>query len=120
MEFEPSDALGEEDLAQLDGPDESESPSGIDGVIDRAFDAQAPGPSVDEIQADYGLSREPSMMLRGFLRMLGGGMPPIGDVGVGGVLWTAKAYQTERGEESNSGSSDGSDGPAVVEVPANQ
>ena len=81
------------------GP-EPEPSSGLEGFLNRLVDPDAPGPSVQEIQGDYGFDRSLSMIVRGVLRAAGGGMPPIGEIGLGSVMYAAKQGQ---GEESSDG-----------------
>jgi len=89
------------------GPAEPEGANGTLGNLDtstgplqRLFDGDVSGPSVQEIEADYGLGKSVSIALRGVLRTAtGSGVPPIAEIAVGGVLWV-RENQTGGGEPS--------------------
>jgi len=87
---EPADAAG---LSEQLGFDE---PAG--GPVDRGgswfeklFDGDAVGPTVQELEADYDLPKEISVILRGVLRVsTGSGVPPIAEIALGAFMWVTK------------------------------
>lgn len=65
--------------------------------IERLFDGNAQGPSVGELRGDYQLDHWMALVVRGVLRAAPGrGMPPIGDITLGGLLGVRK-FQTAQG-----------------------
>jgi len=57
----------------------------------KLFDGDAVGPSVDELEADYGLPKEISVILRGVLRVsTGSGVPPVAEIALGAFMWVTK------------------------------
>jgi len=62
--------------------------SPLRSFISGLLDADADGPSLSDLRSDYQLNRPGALMLRGVLRASGaGGMPPIGEISLGGILW---------------------------------
>ena len=61
------------------------------GPMDRLFDGSAPGPSVGELEGDYGLGKPWSIFGRGCVRVAtGDGIPPIVEIVIGAALGTRK------------------------------
>lgn len=57
------------------------------GPLDRLFDGDCPGPSVGEIEMNYGLSKHWAVFMRGVVRVAtGSGIPPIVEIAFGGAL----------------------------------
>ena len=55
--------------------------------VDRLFDGNAPGPTVDELQTTYPLEWHWATALRGVCRTAtGDGVPPIAEIALGGGL----------------------------------
>lgn len=64
-----------------------------DGPLSRLFDGAARGPSVQELQAEYGLSLHWAIFTRGGVRAaVGGGVPPIVELVAGGIMGAAKEF----------------------------
>ena len=70
-------------------------------IMQRLFDGSAPGPSVTEIESDYGLAREISISLRGIMRIADGdGVPPIAEILMGVVLYVlSQQSEGDAGDE---------------------
>jgi len=99
----PDDPFNPVDEPTAEDPATS-GPIGKGDVMSRLFDGAAPGPGVQELQADYGLGREWSIALRGLVRSAtGDGIPPVAEILMGSVLGV---FKLQRG--SNAGS-DGQD-----------
>lgn len=65
--------------------------------LERLLDGNAEGPSVGELRGDYQLDHWMALVVRGVLRAAPGrGMPPIGDITLGGLLGVRK-FQTGQG-----------------------
>jgi hypothetical protein len=78
-----------------DQPEAAESgPTSIvsdQGIMGRLFDGSAPGPSAQQVQADYGLSQGWAIGLRGAIRVASGdGVPPIFELIFGPGMELAK------------------------------
>lgn len=75
-------------------------------VLERLFDGSAEGPQVTELKHEYGLEQWSALVVRGVLRVAPGrGMPPIGDISLGGVMGVRK-FQVEQQQESGDGVAD--------------
>jgi len=91
---------------QVDGPEESidaqpemdsDLHSGVESSpVDRLFSGDVEGPSVQEVQTDYGLDWHWSTAIRGCCRVgTGAGVPPIAEILLGLV---AGVYQLQDDE----------------------
>jgi len=57
----------------------------------KLFDGDAVGPTVAELEADYDLPKEISVILRGVLRVsTGSGVPPVAEIALGAFMWVTK------------------------------
>ena len=101
--FEPVEGETAEDPAADTG-----SPSRFGGPVDRLFDGSVGGPSVNELNGEYGIGREWSIALRGIIRVAtGDGIPPAAEILLGSVM----------GFYSMQGDGVGSDSGEVEELP---
>jgi len=96
-DMDPSQAAEYATGGPADGGGADASLGGLDtasGPLQRLFDGNAQGPSVQEIEDDYGLGKAVSIALRGVLRTAtGSGVPPVAEILVGGVLWVRESNQ---------------------------
>jgi hypothetical protein len=68
-------------------PDAGPIPEPSGGPIDRLFDADAPGPSVDELRGEYQMPRWAAIVSRGVMRVAtGSGVPPVAEIIIGAVM----------------------------------
>ena len=79
-------------LSEELGFDEPAGPPDRGGSwFQKLFDGDALGPSVQELEADYDLPKEISVILRGVLRVsTGSGVPPIAEIALGAFMWVTK------------------------------
>jgi len=83
-------------------------------ISDRLFDGSAAGPSKMELTGEYGLEEWSALVLRGVLRAApGDGMPPIGDISLGGILGIKK--YTAEPQQSTSEDLDGGEEEHMTE-----
>lgn len=79
--FSDADEVGPADNADPGG-------QGPGSWVGRLFDGDAPGPALQELEADYDLPREICIALRGVLRVANGsGVPPIAEIMLGIVIY---------------------------------
>lgn len=108
--FEPTDAPDDDPTMQPGG--------GSGGPLSRLFDGNAPGPSVQELQADYGLPRSWSIALRGCVRVAtGSGIPPAFEIGLGSALGLRSMQTSDGGGLLDR--DDGDNGMADIDVDGN-
>lgn len=71
---------------------------GVASPASRLFDGDAPGPSIPELEREYGISEKYiTMPLRGILRVsTGSGVPPIVEILLGGVLFGLKRKELQK------------------------
>lgn len=85
-------AMGDDDppaLPAADVEDDAAEPnvSSSPNLLARLLDGTATGPTINELRREYDLQRSESLILRGVLRWAGAdGMPPIGEISLGGIL----------------------------------
>jgi len=93
-----------------DDPAEASGTVGSGDVASRLFDGSAHGPSVQELEGDYGLGREWSIALRGLVRAAtGDGIPPVAEILMGSVLG---AIKLQRGGTGGGNGEEDQIGPA--------
>jgi len=98
----PDDAGLSEQLG-FDEPMGSPEPSG-GSWFEKLFDGDALGPTVAELEADYDLPKEVSVMLRGILRVASGsGVPPIAEIALGAFMYLTKQRQGGSNEDIPAG-----------------
>jgi len=86
------------------------------GPMNRLFDGNATGPSVDELRMDYGVGREWAISLRGIMRVAtGSGVPPAVEIVMGAVMALVGQAQSDGGLSLGGDSSDDRGGLQVVE-----
>lgn len=81
--------------------------SDTDSIMSRLFDGEAEGPSTGELKREYELPQWLALCLRGILRAAPGqGLPPVGDIALGGGLGLRKMQSAQSGGESRETDSD--------------
>lgn len=106
-DMNPDDAAA---FAQGDLDNEPATPDTDAGgsIVDRLFDGGARGPNTTELAQEYGFDEWSALVVRGVLRAApGDGMPPVGDISIGGMLG-AKKFMDEPGAANQS--DDGGEG----------
>jgi hypothetical protein len=97
------EGVEENPFEQEPGEENSElenEPGDGDGIMQRAFDGDRDGPTVDSLKSDYGLSQESAIAGRGLVRMgTGSGVPPVFELGLGGGLLALR--EREKNDEIN-------------------
>jgi hypothetical protein len=74
--------------------------SSTDNILARLFDGEAEGPSTGELKREYELPQWLALCLRGILRAAPGrGLPPIGDIALGGGLGLRKMQSAQSASE---------------------
>lgn len=100
--FQPINDDSSDDMGGMDDAAGSGSP------MERLLDGSAPGPSVQELRADYSMPQWLAVMSRGIMRVATGeGVPPIAEIVIGGVMG---AMGKDYSGLSLSGDDDGSGG----------
>lgn len=106
MNPEEAAQFAQDDVA--DGSPDPQAPAVEEpqGVLERLFDGSADGPGVRQLQADYQIEHWMALIVRGVLRAAPGtGMPPIGDISIGGLLgvrqWQVRQQAREAAREGS-------------------
>lgn len=97
---------------EFDGSTAEEGPSmppesggsGGESIIDRLFDGNLSGPPLAEFKHDYGFTTPRALMLRGVARVApGDGVPPIGEMLIGGFLEARQRATSAASEDNDNG-----------------
>lgn len=97
MDAETAQAYAAGDMSDA----ESFSPTASSDPLSRLFDGRASGPSVGQLEGDYGLQKDQAIFGRGLIRTAtGDGVPPIAEILGGAVMW---ALRTQTDSEPDMG-----------------